>query len=196
MAYLILVKHAQPNIDPHVSPHEWGLSSAGRSRCEPLAQALSNYRPARIITSQEPKAEQTARLLAEKLRIPFEIRTGLEEHSRRTEPFGTLEAFRNSIDELFRQPRVLVYGEETGQQAFERFAGAIWGLLEEYPDQNLVVAAHGTVISLFVAKTFAAKTRALDGFELWKRLGLPSYVVLYRDNALAPFRIEAVVEKV
>jgi len=191
MAYLILVKHAQPDIDPQISPHVWKLSGAGRSRCEPLAHALSGYHAARIIASPEPKAAQTGRLVAEKLDLPFETRMGLEEHSRRTESFDTVESFRKAIGELFHQPQALVYGEETGEQAYERFAGAIQGLLEEYPGQNLVIVAHGTVMALFVAKTCT-----MDGFALWKRLGLPSFVVLYRDDAQTSFRLETVVEDV
>jgi len=191
MAFLILVKHAQPDIDPQVSPHLWQLSSAGRSRCTHLAQALSAYQPGRIVASLEPKAEQTGRLVAETLRIPFETRANLQEHSRRTESFGTSEAFKKAVSELFQQPQMLAYGEETGEQAYERFANAIHSLLEDYPNENLVVVAHGTVISLFVGSTCK-----VDGYELWKRLGLPSYVVLSWIEAQNLFRLETVAEHV
>lgn len=191
MAFLILVKHAQPDIDPQVSPHLWQLSSAGRRRCGPLAQALSAYQPDRIIASPEPKAEQTGRLVAEMLCVPFEIRAGLQEHSRHTESFGTSEAFRKAVSELLQQPQALVYGEETGEQAYERFAGTIDGLLEEYPAENLAVVAHGTVIALFVSRTCT-----VDGYALWERLELPSYVVLSKDEAQTLFQLEAVVEHV
>jgi len=191
MTYLILVKHAQPDIDPHVSAHSWQLSGAGRARCIPLAEALSAYQPDRIVASPEPKAEQTGRLVAEKLRIPFETRTGLQEHSRHTESFGTSEAFREAVSELFQQPQALVYGEETGEQAYERFTGAIHSLLEDYPGKNLAVVAHGTVISLFVSRTCT-----VEGYALWERLGLPSYVVLSWDEAHKSFRLETVAEHV
>jgi broad specificity phosphatase PhoE len=191
MAFLILVKHALPDIDPQESPHLWQLSSAGRDRCTPLAQALSAYQPDRIIASPEPKAEQTGRLVAEMLCVPFEIRTGLQEHSRHTESFGTSEAFQKAVSELFQQPQALVYGEETGEQAYERFASAIHSLLGKYPGENLVVVTHGTVISLFVSRTCT-----LDGYALWERLELPSYVVLSWDEAQNLFRIETVVEHV
>ncbi|MEJ2706203.1 MAG: phosphoglycerate mutase family protein [Anaerolineales bacterium] len=188
MAFLILVKHALPDIDPQESPHLWQLSSAGRDRCTPLAQALSAYQPDRIIASPEPKAEQTGRLVAKTLRIPFETRANLHEHSRRTESFATSKAFKKAISELFRQPQALMYGEETGEQAYERFASAIHSLLEEYPGENLVVVAHGTVISLFVSRTCT-----LDGYALWERLELPSYLVLSRDEAQNLFRLETIV---
>jgi broad specificity phosphatase PhoE len=187
MAFLILVKHAQPDIDPQVSPHSWQLSSAGRDRCTPLAQALSAYQPDRVVASPEPKAEQTGRLVAITLRKPFEIRAGLQEHNRRTESFGTSEAFRKAISELFQQSQALVYGEETGEQAYERFAGAIHSLLEEYPSENLAVVAHGTVISLFVSRTCA-----VEGYALWERLEMPSYVVLSWDVAHKSFCLETV----
>jgi broad specificity phosphatase PhoE len=45
--------------------------------------------------------------------------------------------------------------------------------VESHPNQNLAIVAHGTVISLFVSRLTNA-----DPFLLWKRLGLPSFVVL------------------
>jgi broad specificity phosphatase PhoE len=38
---------------------------------------------------------------------------------------------------------------------------------------NIAIVAHGTVISLLVAAA-----NGLDGFELWRRLGLPSALLV------------------
>ena len=56
-----------------------------------------------------------------------------------------------------------------------------------YEGRNLAVVAHGTVISLYVAR----KTGA-DPFTLWKRLDTPSYIVI----DLPEFQIVKVVGSV
>ncbi|MGH2561862.1 MAG: histidine phosphatase family protein [Thermomicrobiales bacterium] len=73
------------------------------------------------------------------------------------------------------EPDAVVHGEKSATTARRRFAAAVDGLLDGHPDTNLIVVAHGTVISLFVA------ARAeVDPFALWRRLTCPSYVVLAR----------------
>jgi len=46
-----------------------------------------------------------------------------------------------------------------------------------YDNKRMVIVSHGTVISLFVAWL-----TGVDGFLLWKELGLPSLVVLDEQN--------------
>jgi broad specificity phosphatase PhoE len=46
-------------------------------------------------------------------------------------------------------------------------------VLERYPGETLAVAAHGTVITLYVTQYTQD-----DPFTFWDRLGLPSIVVL------------------
>jgi broad specificity phosphatase PhoE len=42
-----------------------------------------------------------------------------------------------------------------------------------HPGKNIVVVSHGTVITLFVEKF-----NGIDPFSFWKKLDLPSFVVL------------------
>jgi len=45
--------------------------------------------------------------------------------------------------------------------------------MKSHPDQTVLVVAHGTVISLFVSWLTGE-----DGYLLWDKLGLPSFLVL------------------
>ena len=47
--------------------NEWKLSDEGRRACVPLADEIASHSPALIITSDEPKAIETGRLVAERL---------------------------------------------------------------------------------------------------------------------------------
>src|SRR4051794_25818359 len=83
---LILVKHAPPEVVPGVAPEKWTLSAKGRDLCAPLADQLAAHAPAVIVSSEEPKAAETARLVAERLNVPWHTAHGLHEHDRSNVP--------------------------------------------------------------------------------------------------------------
>lgn len=177
MPKLILVKHSQPQIDPLVPAREWHLSEEGKLRCRSLADRLAGYEPGVIVASMEPKATETAQIVAERLGMPFEVAEGLHEHNRSNVAFYSPQAFDAAVAAFFQKPGELVFGRETALQAQERFSSAVEGVLEKYVDENVVVVAHGTVITLFVAAH-----ATLEPFAFWKQLGLPSFVVMSRPG--------------
>ncbi|HET8678685.1 MAG TPA: histidine phosphatase family protein, partial [bacterium] len=70
-------------------------------KCAPLAEHLSAYHPDIIITSAEPKASETAQIVAGTLGKPFEVAEGLGEHDRSNVPFSSTEFFEAAIAEFF-----------------------------------------------------------------------------------------------
>jgi broad specificity phosphatase PhoE len=184
MAHLLLVRHSLPDIDPHVAARHWKLSDEGRYRCTTLAEMLSAYHPALVVTSAEPKAAETATIIATSLGLPLETEADLREHEREHVPHFSQEEFQKAVARLFTQPEDLVFGEETAAQARQRFSRVVDRLLARHPGETVAVVAHGTVISLFVA----ARASGVDGYTLWRQLGLPACVVL----ALPDFTLETV----
>ena len=172
MPKLFLIKHSMPVLDPNVPAAEWHLGERGRALSELLANKLAAYSLAVIVSSVEPKAIETAQIVANRLGKPYEISAGLHEHDRRNVPFMPMEQLEAKVAQFFAKPDELVLGSETANQAHARFANAIDRVIEKYPQKNIAVVAHGTVISLFVARTNEIP------FEFWKRFGLPSIVVL------------------
>ncbi|MFZ6027155.1 MAG: histidine phosphatase family protein [Chloroflexota bacterium] len=187
MNWLILIKHSLPVVDANKPAAQWVLSEAGRQRCGPLAQRVAVYTPHRVISSREPKASETGRLVAEQLNVPWGTAGNLHEHERPQPGLLSQPDFHRQIAEFFRRPDELVFGAETARQAQRRFCRALDGLLAEHQEQNLAVVAHGTVISLCVAHATGA-----GAFPLWQKLGLPSLVAL----SLPDFRLEKVIEDV
>jgi len=182
---LVLIKHSLPEIVASLPAARWQLSVEGRQRCAKLAQHVAEYAPQVVVSSTEPKASETGQLLAEQLAIPSFTAPGLHEHERPATDWMTQEAFEASVAALFTRPHEVVFGAESAFQALERFRIALGAALARFPDQNLAVVSHGTVISLFVA----AKNNDLP-FPLWKRLGLPSVMVL----SLPGYTLEKVIE--
>jgi len=73
---------------------------------------------------------------------------------------------------LFKEPDRLVLGNETADEAYERFGDAVDELIVREPG-DVAVVTHGTVISLF-----AQRRAKQEPFALWRRMGLPSFIVL------------------
>ncbi|MBI3914623.1 MAG: histidine phosphatase family protein [Chloroflexi bacterium] len=187
MPQLILIKHSLPKIDPRVPAREWHLSDEGRARCAPLAQKLATYSLDRVVASIEPKAKETAQIVAAHLGIPVEAADGLHEHLRVSIGYTRQAEFERAVAGFFARPGELVFGEETADAAHARFASALARELEKYPRENLAIVSHGTVMSLFIARA-----NGMDAFDLWKRLGLPAMAILSSDN----LAIQELVEKI
>lgn len=172
MRYLILVKHSLPEMRSDVPARAWRLSEAGRRRCTPLAERLHAYCPATIVSSREPKAAETGALLAAALGNTAQQADNLHEHERPAAGFLPAGQFEAAVEAFFAHPEELRFGSETAAQAHERFHAAVEREVAAAPG-NVIIVAHGTVISLLVARC-----AGLAPFPLWQRLGLPSYVVL------------------
>jgi len=170
--HLILVRHSIPQVNPGVSSREWVLSEAGKALCAPLAEGLRPYGPAAIVTSPEWKAQETARLVASEFGVPVQVIQDLREHDRSGLGYLERDAFEQQIAVFFQHPTELVFGMETAQQTYERFAGAVEKALASHPE-SIIAVTHGTVMSLFLSRKGQT-----DPLALWKDMGMPSYAAL------------------
>jgi broad specificity phosphatase PhoE len=101
MPHLILVKHALPEIIPTLPANQWHLSEAGRTQCALLADQLATYAPDVLVSSSEPKALETAYLVAQRMHTSVQTVDGLHEHDRSNTPWLGPER----LFEKFRPPR-------------------------------------------------------------------------------------------
>jgi len=162
-----------PFVEPHAPPSSWRLSEEGRKQSLALAERLEGYALEHVVTSEEPKAAETAKIMAERLGLPWSVAPALHEHVRTGAAFGTQKEFESIARTFFENPGSLVWGSETAEQASARFTGGVRAILEQHPEGNLAVVAHGTVITLFLTHH---EDFAPHGF--WCSLGLPSFCVL------------------
>ena len=187
MKLLILVKHSLPEIVENVPAREWNLSEEGRRRVPILVEKLVQYQPGVIVSSVEPKAQQTATILAESLGLKSQTFEGLHEHDRSNSPLSSKEEFQALVQKFFEKPSTLVFGNETADQAYVRFHQAVEAVLNLYRGKTVLIVAHGTVISLYVSRL-----TGIDGYDLWKNLGLPSFV-LFDIESKALLKIENIL---
>jgi broad specificity phosphatase PhoE len=163
---LLLVRHSAPELDPSVPSEEWRLSDEGRRRCGPLAERLARHEPRVLLASTEPKARETAELVAPTLGLEVQLSDSLRETARRTVGWLAPAEIDRGIRGLFERPGEVVFGEESAEAALARFEAALAGLSEP-----AVVVTHGTVLSLY-----AAPRLGRDEYELWSGLELPDVV--------------------
>jgi broad specificity phosphatase PhoE len=174
---LILVRHAQPVIDPDKPSAEWQLSEDGRTRSRELAEQLKPYQPDIVITSQEPKTAETGRIIADTLGLPYETAENLHEHER-TGEFVSQEKFQLQVRDFFERPTELVFGLETAEEALGRFEAAVYQTIGHHPNQNIIIATHGTVMTLFIT----AHNPTIAPIPFWQQLQMPDYKVLTQPN--------------
>lgn len=173
MRHLLLVRHAAVVVDPARPAAAWLLSADGRAACAALADVVRRFAPVAIVSSLEPKARDTAAALADALGVAWETAPDLHEHDRSGVPVMDATAWRHALRAALERPDDLVLGRETARAAAARFTRAVSAALAHHPAGDLVVVAHGTVISLLVAAH-----NDVDAFAFWERLGMPSLVVL------------------
>jgi|SRR5688500_14601635 len=188
MSKLILIKHAAPDIVPEVSSEQWRLSQRGRESCAALAEKLREHQPAAIISSEEPKAKETAELVAQHLDVAWRTFPGLHEHDRRGVPHMRSGEFISHVELMLRKRDQRVLGHESADEALARFRGALRDVLSQHPDETIAVVSHGTVIAMYVADHSEDHT----AFALWRQLGLPSLVVMSRPE----LTVERIVDRI
>lgn len=174
---LILVKHAMPVIDQARPSKDWPISQEGEVMAARLAERLKGFVPAFVAASTEPKAADTGRIIAERLGAGLTFDPDLVETRRETVGWGTRAQVEAGIQALFRRPAEVAYGEESADAACARFAGALDRHRAAHPDEALIVACHGTVISLWVSRRLRT-----DPMPLWRSLPLPCAVVMAEDG--------------
>ena len=171
--YLIFVKHSLPQIEENIPAREWHLSEVGRLRAERLVTRLTIYKPEVLFSSTEPKATETAEIIANKLQLNLHVFENLHEHDRSNTPYLSHAEFQNTVREFFINPEILTFGNETAEEAYRRFSNALHSILEANRNKTITIVSHGTVISLFVSRLLGT-----SDYSLWKTLGLPGFVVL------------------
>ena len=187
MSKLVLVRHSKPEVDLTQPAQEWRLGETGWRRAKLLAGRLNSFAPTVIWSSKETKAIETAGVIAGAFQVPVRVTHGLEEHHRSgTRYFPTQLEFEGAVERFSAKPEQLVLGTETADQALKRFTTAINQAIA-LGDLQTIVVTHGTIVTLYVAGKCG-----VSPMEFWKRLGLPSFVIIQ----LPKMKIDSIVESV
>ena len=88
------------------------------------------------MTSARAERVETGQELAKSLGVPTRVQEGLEEHDRSGVPHMRSGEFISMMELMFRRPDELVLGNETADEAMERFEEAIDEVLARAPRER------------------------------------------------------------
>jgi broad specificity phosphatase PhoE len=153
-----------PGVEPGLSSKLWRLSDRAKEDCVLLAHALPVLLAPFVFTSDQPKALETATVIA--------LRRGL---SVQTDPrLAEVDQGGQWIEGGYRAvaARFLKGSGEPGweprERVVERFARAVDDALAASPSGDVLVVNHGLALSLFLASV-----TGIDLVSFWRALTFP-----------------------
>ena len=168
---LIVVRHAQPIVDPERSPIEWDLAPEGVAAARLLAASIPPTRDVLVIASPEPKAMATAQEIATLRNVPVVTDVRLREQGVEEIPFLEERAFRSAVMRHFQQPEEPIFGGESAEQAASRFAGAVAHAIAQARGERVpILVSHGRILSSWLTRV-GQPLRPAE--EIWLSLRMP-----------------------
>lgn len=160
-------------MDPSVPVAHWELDPAGKANLERLASLPLLASARRMVASTEPKAMGTAMAIQVAQGLPpVEFFADLGEVHKASFVGKEHDAV---MARLFAEPEVSVLpGWESAAAALARFRSCLNERLAE-TDGDLIVVAHGTVISLYLAELLGQER--VDT-EAWAAIGFPDLAIV------------------
>lgn len=106
-------------------------------------------RIARILSSDETKAMETAEVLGAHIGVDVEVRSGIGENDRSATGFVPPARFEQLADRFFARPEESVQGWERAVDAQSRIAAGLRDLLSDAGSGDVAVVGHGGVGTLW-----------------------------------------------
>jgi 2,3-bisphosphoglycerate-dependent phosphoglycerate mutase len=154
------------------------LSDAGHKAAQSLASRLVSFGFAEILSSPEPKAMQTAQIIADRNGGQVHIDDRLREHERSSVGFLERSNFEARIASVFEKPDVIAFGDESADTVHARFSAAIDDALSQSTGP---VAAVTPVTAMTI---YVSRLLGISPMPMWTKLRMPDAIVI-KDGAVA-----------
>ncbi len=153
MTLLRFVTHPEVLVDADVPVPKWGLNEVGRSRALAMLSQTWIGDVARIVSSGETKAIETAAIVADDRGIGFDIVESLHENDRSATGFVPPDQFEILANAFFASPDESVRGWETATAAQARVMSVLTPLIHDLRDNgpgygDTLIVGHGGVGTL------------------------------------------------
>lgn len=189
MGKIYFLKHAYPTLVAKTPPEKWELGIEGEVSAKIAAEHFLDQKVEYIFTSDEPKAKDTALIVASNLKMQINVVPGLGEINIAPREILSNDEHRNQNLSAFKSPKERVLGAESAEEALERFTTAMDKILAATnPSDNLLIVAHGMVISLYLGQGNFA-----DSAEVWPKLDCLSCVEIDRLDFPVSKKIKSIV---
>ncbi|MGW5570537.1 histidine phosphatase family protein [Nocardia thailandica] len=155
---LILVRHAQPvRIAAFDGPADPALSPTGLEQAERVPAALAQHRIARLVSSPQRRARETAAPTAAKLGLPVDIVEDLAEYDRDLPAYIPIEDAATEFRDAYERIKAGHLPEQIDGPSFvARVLAAVDDLVATADPADTVVAfAHGGVVNVLLQELLA-----------------------------------------
>jgi broad specificity phosphatase PhoE len=171
MSHLYTVRHAQVQIDPAIPPHEWHLSAEGQASIAELSAKESWEGVSVIWHSPEPKAEQTARVIAERAGLEMRMHPDLRELAMET-GFLSPEEFQARVAAYFSGAQEPDF--EPYEDAKKRIVTCVHEIVAAAKGQSVAIVTHGRILNVLYSHLLGRRL----GIGEWKSIKLPDLSVV------------------
>ena len=162
LASLLVIRHAESPWSPdEMRP----LSGSGRTASENLVEPLAALGLNAIYSSPYRRAIETVEPLAARLNLPI-----YEVEDLRERTLGSISGvpFEEAVAATFSNFDRVYPGGESSRNAQQRAVRAIDRIIEAHPRDQVAVATHGNLLTLYLNALFRDV-----GFQFWRSLTLP-----------------------
>jgi 2,3-bisphosphoglycerate-dependent phosphoglycerate mutase len=178
MNRVILVRHAEPQVEIEIPAAAWSLTTRGEQATRRLVPRLASLRPGVVVTSPERKALQTAGLLAEGLELSLQQDERFSEQGAEVgEFFPDYSDFRARVEEHFARPDEVVFRGESSHAAADRFASGVASLRESATTGVPIIVSHGRIMASWLASVTGE-----PALGIWTSLRMPDLIEVDLDT--------------
>lgn len=172
MTTFYFVRHAHA----HWTPDEnRPLSAQGSQDAVHVAEILQGHPVDAIFSSPAKRAIQTISPFADQRGLPIQIEADLRERKLGEEMFAD---FFKAVEVTWLDPSFTHFGGESSLVAQKRGLAIVQRLLEQYPEEHIVLSTHGNLLALILQ----AFDPSID-FAFWKSLSMPDVYKLSVNHA-------------
>ncbi|UGT40451.1 histidine phosphatase family protein [Nocardia yamanashiensis] len=150
---LILVRHAQPRrVTDASGPADPDLTEIGSEQAGRVPAALAHHAIARVVSSPQLRARETARPTAEKLGLDIEVLDDLAEYDRDLPAYIPIEDAQRDFQEVYARIKAGYIPEPIDAGAFTARVLTTVAEIVAAADhtETVVVFAHGGVINVLL----------------------------------------------
>lgn len=147
----IFIRHAKTKMDKDTPIEKWGLSEEGEKQSQEIVNSSEFENADILISSEQDKAYLTIKPLADKLGKTIIKIKELGEIKRPDSEKLSSEEYQNIKNKIFGDLDFKYKDWETPNEALSRFKQAIEELDQKYENKKIIIASHGTVMSLYFA---------------------------------------------
>ncbi|TIT64531.1 MAG: histidine phosphatase family protein [Mesorhizobium sp.] len=150
MSIAYYITHPQVQIDATIPVPDWGLSDIGRARAHAMLDQPWIASIARVVSSGERKAVETAEVLGRHLDLAVQVRERMHENDRSATGFLPPPEFEAVADRFFANPHESIRGWERAIDAQQRIVSEVEAVLDAGGAGDIALVGHGGVGTLLL----------------------------------------------